>query len=633
MLAIPDWLKDVRELFPRETVEVLERHALERYGMTELVTDADVLKKMEPSYELLKAVLSFRHLMAPKVLDVARTLVRQVVEDLRKRLAREVRQVLWGRINRQRRSPLKVARNLDWHRTIRANLKHYDRERKRLILQSLSFFSRVEHHLPWHIIMAVDCSGSMMDSVIHSAVMAGIFKGLPAVRVSLVAFDTAVVDLTEQADDPTEVLMSVQLGGGTDIAGALGYCETLVQSPTRTIVVVVTDFFEGGPPGLLPGVDQAAARGRGPRAGPGRARRRGQPHVRSPDGRAVRRRRRRGGRADSTEAGRMDGPGSLLTRLRAALAAFDDEALAALANKGLVRRARKDLETIRPKVLEPGDAAERLRVEVGDAVAELALPPAQSRCDCPASGICRHILAALIFVKESAVESGDAASDGNAVGVEPIATPVAASPVEEVLALDDEAIGKWAGKALVARVRKALALGLPVEFEEGDRVAARLPTRNVNCRWMPGCGPEGMICSCHEPGVCEHRVAVVLAFQAARGTRVLDDSVERLALAAAAGAPRSREEVLASVGSVVAEMVVAGALAAVASLGRAAADACRLGSRSGPAQARAAAARPGRRGRAGPGSRRPGRFREPAGPGCTGRGSAARAGPPADART
>jgi Mg-chelatase subunit ChlD len=253
VLAIPDWLKDVRELFPRETVEVLERHALERYGMTELVTDADVLKKMEPSYELLKAVLSFRHLMAPNVLDVARTLVRQVVEDLRKRLAREVRQVLWGRVNRQRRSPLKVARNLDWHRTIRSNLKHYDRGRKRLILHSLSFFSRVEHHLPWHIILAVDCSGSMMDSVIHSAVMAGIFKGLPAVRVSLVAFDTAVVDLTEQADDPTEVLMSVQLGGGTDIAGAVGYCETLVQSPTRTIVVVVTDFFEGGPPGLLPG--------------------------------------------------------------------------------------------------------------------------------------------------------------------------------------------------------------------------------------------------------------------------------------------------------------------------------------------------------------------------------------------
>ncbi len=152
----------------------------------------------------------------------------------------------------------------------------------------------------------------------------------------------------------------------------------------------------------------------------------------------------------------MDGPGSLLTRLRGVLAAFDDEALAGLANKGLVRRARKDLETIRPQVLEPGDAAERLRVEVAGAVAELALLPAQSRCDCPASGICRHILAALIFVKESAVESANAASDGDAVGVEqipaPISTPNAASSVEEVIALDDEAIGKWAGKTLVARV-------------------------------------------------------------------------------------------------------------------------------------------------------------------------------------
>ena len=246
-LFVPQWLKGVRDLFPRETVEVIEKHALERYGMTELVTDEDILRKMEPSYELLKAVLSFRHLMAPKVLDVARQLVRQVVEDLKRKLAKDVRQALWGRLNRRKRSPLKLARNLDWHRTIRANLKHFDRDRKRIILQSLHFSSRVEHHIPWHIIMAVDCSGSMMDSVIHSAVMAGIFKGLPTVRVSLIAFDTAIVDLTEHADDPTEVLMSVQLGGGTDIAGAMGYCETLVVSPHRTIVVLVTDFYEGGP--------------------------------------------------------------------------------------------------------------------------------------------------------------------------------------------------------------------------------------------------------------------------------------------------------------------------------------------------------------------------------------------------
>jgi Mg-chelatase subunit ChlD len=94
--------------------------------------------------------------------------------------------------------------------------------------------------------MAVDCSGSMTDSVIHSAVMAGIFKGLPSLRISLLAFDTAIVDLSDEVDDPTEILMSVQLGGGTNICGALEHCESLVRSPTRTIVIVVTDFFEGG---------------------------------------------------------------------------------------------------------------------------------------------------------------------------------------------------------------------------------------------------------------------------------------------------------------------------------------------------------------------------------------------------
>jgi Mg-chelatase subunit ChlD len=250
-LTIPEWLHDVRELFPADTVEIIERHALDRYGMTELVTDEEVLRKLEPNYDLLKAVLTFRHLMEGQVLQTARQIVRKVVDDLRRRLAKEVRPILWGRLNRLRRSRLKVFRNLDWHRTIRANLKHYDPDRRRLVLQTLHFFSRVERHMPWHIILCVDCSGSMMDSVIYSAVMAGIFKGLPALRVTLVAFDTSVVDLTDQVDDPTELLMNVQLGGGTDIGGALGYCETRVQNPTRTILVLVTDFCEGGPPQAL----------------------------------------------------------------------------------------------------------------------------------------------------------------------------------------------------------------------------------------------------------------------------------------------------------------------------------------------------------------------------------------------
>ncbi|HVA48353.1 MAG TPA: VWA domain-containing protein [Pirellulales bacterium] len=251
VFTIPDWIREVRELFPADTAEVIQRHALDRYGMTELVTDFQVLAKLEPSYELLKTVLSFKGLMKGEVLEIARRIVRQVVEDLRRKLAKDVRQQLWGKLNKQRRSRLKVFKNIDFRRTIRANLKHYNRDRRQLVLETLHFFSRVDHYLHWHIIMAVDSSGSMLDSVIYSAVMAGIFKDLPSLNVNLLAFDTAIVDLSDEIVDPTELLMSVQLGGGTNIGGALGHCETLVRHPSRTIVIVVTDFFEGGPPEVM----------------------------------------------------------------------------------------------------------------------------------------------------------------------------------------------------------------------------------------------------------------------------------------------------------------------------------------------------------------------------------------------
>lgn len=246
-LTVPAWLQEVRALFPRETVEVLERDALMRYGMTELVTDPEVLRTLEPSYELLKAVLAFRGLMRGEVVELARALVRTTVAELRRRWESEVRPVLWGPLRRRERRPRGTAADFDGKRTIRTNLQRWDPTRRRLLAERLCFLSRARRHLPWHVILAVDCSSSMMDSVIHSAVMAGIFRGLPALTVSLVAFDTSVVDLTAHADDPVSVLMSVQLGGGTCIAGALTYCESLVTTPTRTILVLVTDFEEGGP--------------------------------------------------------------------------------------------------------------------------------------------------------------------------------------------------------------------------------------------------------------------------------------------------------------------------------------------------------------------------------------------------
>jgi Mg-chelatase subunit ChlD len=250
-LTLVTWLGEVRELFPQETVEIIEKHALDRYGLTELVTDPHTLEKLEPSQELLRSLLMLRGHLHGEVLQVARRIIRQVVEDIRRKLETEVRRALSGRLNRFRHSPMAVLQNFDAAGTIRRNLKHYDRERRKLLVERLRFFERNTRRLPWDIILCVDQSGSMADSVIHSAVMAGILAGLPTFRVKIVVFDTAVVDLSGHADDPVELLMRVQLGGGTDIGQALRYCSQLVENPHRTVLVLVTDFCEGAAPAEL----------------------------------------------------------------------------------------------------------------------------------------------------------------------------------------------------------------------------------------------------------------------------------------------------------------------------------------------------------------------------------------------
>ena len=250
-LTLVTWLNEVRELFPQDTVEVIEKHALDRYGLTELVTDPKTLERLEPNQQLLRTLLTLKGHLHGQVMEVARRIIRQVIEEIRRRLEPEVRQTLSGRLNRFRHSPLAVARNFDAPGTVRRNLKHYDLQRRKLVVEELRFFERNSRRLPWHIVLCIDQSGSMADSVIHSAVMAGILAGLPSFRVKLVVFDTQVVDLSDHADDPVEVLMKVQLGGGTHIAQAVRYCSQIIENPHRTIFVLVTDFCEGAPPGEL----------------------------------------------------------------------------------------------------------------------------------------------------------------------------------------------------------------------------------------------------------------------------------------------------------------------------------------------------------------------------------------------
>ncbi len=182
---------------------------------------------------------------------MARALVATVVRRLIEKLARTARRSFSGTRSR-RRSPVKLSRNFDARGTVRGNLDTWDAQRKRLVIKKPLFFSRTRRHTDrWQIVLLVDQSGSMLGSVIHAAVTAGCLWGLPAVRTHLCIFDTEVVDLTEQVTDPVEVLMKVQLGGGTDIGQAVAYGAGLIESPRRSIVVLITDFFEGASQAVL----------------------------------------------------------------------------------------------------------------------------------------------------------------------------------------------------------------------------------------------------------------------------------------------------------------------------------------------------------------------------------------------
>jgi hypothetical protein len=244
-LTVPKWIDAVSELFPRQAKEVLERELISRRGIRELLDHPKLLEKVEPNVELVKTLLTHKDLLDPRARVLARKIIDQVVQQLKEQLEIRVEQAIVGALRKDRHSPRKVFRNLDLKKTLRKNLHNWDEERRRLLVDQLFYFAAERNKRPWHIIVCVDQSGSMLDSAIFSAVMASIFAELPAVKTSLVLFDTSIADLSDQVGSPVDVLLRVQLGGGTDITQALQYCAGLVGEPARSIVVLITDFFEG----------------------------------------------------------------------------------------------------------------------------------------------------------------------------------------------------------------------------------------------------------------------------------------------------------------------------------------------------------------------------------------------------
>ena len=243
-LTVPIWVAKVKKLFPKNTVEIMQNQALEKYNMTEMLTDENILKEMEPSMELLKNILTFKDMMNGNVKKLAYDIVRKVVDDLKKKLESDIKKVFYGKKLPNSTTSNKIFKNLDVKKTIRNNLKNYNIEDKTIFVDKLYFNQNIKKYNPWHIIILIDESGSMMDSVIYSSIMASIFANLPYLSIKLIIFDTSIVDLSDYVKDPIDVLFKVQLGGGTDIVKALEYAKKITTIPEKTIVLLISDLYD-----------------------------------------------------------------------------------------------------------------------------------------------------------------------------------------------------------------------------------------------------------------------------------------------------------------------------------------------------------------------------------------------------
>ena len=240
------WLGDIREYFPSTVVQVMQSDAIERLDLTRMLLEPEMLAAVEPDVHLVGTLLSLNRVMPAKTKDAARQVVRKVVEQLEKRIAQQTRAAVAGALNRAARINRPRHADIDWDRTIRANLKHYQAEHRTVIPERLIGYGRRTTAVQRDVVLCVDQSGSMAASVVFSGVFAAVLASMRSLRTSLVVFDTAVVDLTDQLSDPVEVLFGTQLGGGTDINRAIAYGQQLITRPRDSIFVLISDLYEGG---------------------------------------------------------------------------------------------------------------------------------------------------------------------------------------------------------------------------------------------------------------------------------------------------------------------------------------------------------------------------------------------------
>ena len=246
--TVARWLGDIREFFPSSLVQVIQKDAFERLNLKSLLMEPEFLATLEADVHLVADLLSLRSAIPEKSKDTVRMVVQKVVDDLMRRLQHRTIETLRGALNRQRRTRRPRHADVDWPRTIGANLRHYQAEYRTVVPETLIGFARKTRTRAdlEHVVLCVDQSGSMAASVVYASIFAAVMASLPVISTRLVCFDTSIVDLTEQLSDPVDVLFGVQLGGGTDINAALAYCEDQIEQPAKTHLVLISDLYEGG---------------------------------------------------------------------------------------------------------------------------------------------------------------------------------------------------------------------------------------------------------------------------------------------------------------------------------------------------------------------------------------------------
>ncbi|WP_030914411.1 vWA domain-containing protein [Streptomyces sp. NRRL B-24720] len=249
--SVARWLGDIRTYFPSSVVQVMQRDAIERLGLSALLVEPEMLEAVEADVHLVGTLLSLNKAMPETTKETARAVVRKVVDDLEKRIATRTRATLTGALDRSAKINRPRHRDIDWDRTIRANLKNYlplpgGDGAGTVVPERLIGYGRAAQAVKKDVILCIDQSGSMAASVVYASVFGAVLASMRTLRTRLVVFDTAVVDLTDQLDDPVDVLFGTQLGGGTDINRALAYCQSRITRPAETVVVLISDLYEGG---------------------------------------------------------------------------------------------------------------------------------------------------------------------------------------------------------------------------------------------------------------------------------------------------------------------------------------------------------------------------------------------------